>query len=173
MGVNKSRRPILAPQGTESVIPGVDTDAFADLTDGAGDMSAAGDKIVKVNAGGTALEYDDPAAGVVDFELTEVDTGRLWIDGDPVYETVIAFAAGPNNEQITGAHGVVALRTIISLTGILEAGDVHRSLPNADTSDVGESIDLAGGLTVIWLTSASNYSTYSGHVIMQYTRDPS
>jgi hypothetical protein len=170
MGVNKSRRPILAPQGTESVIPGVDTDRFQDLTDGPGDLSSSGDKIVKVNAGGTALEYDDAASSATNYSATETATGELWIDAAVVYRKVVAIATGPNNEQLSTPHGITGIATMISMTGTIVASGVVRPLPNSDNTAIGESIEMASDATNVYLTTTANYSTYAGHFVLIYTK---
>jgi hypothetical protein len=175
MGFEKIRRPILTPPGTDSTIPGVDTDAFADLTDGPGDMSAAGDKIVKVNAGGTALEYDDPATGGINYSTSEQDTGLTWTDAATVYQKTVAIPAGPNNSQVAVAHGITGLADVVDLAGTIYIGggtDVGRLLPYAHSTDITQNIELAWDTTNVYLTSGTNgdFSGYAGTYTIRYTK---
>ena len=114
--------------------------------------------------------------GFVNYLTSEIDTGILWIDGRTIFRKVFTFAAGPDGSgALNIPHGITGDFYIISLNGMIDADATDATffpLPYVNANNTG-SIDLGKVLTDIYLSSAGvDYSSWHGHIIMEYVKDP-
>ena len=70
---------------------------------------------------------------LVDYSTTEINTGKTWIDGKPIYRKVIQVSGHP----ATIVHNISNLDKVIGLSGYIlrsESVVVNMSLPHIDTN---------------------------------------
>lgn len=107
------------------------------------------------------------------FSTTETATGQNWIDSTtPVYQKVVAIAAGPNNSTVTVAHGISGLSVLIDVRVVVGSSGTFVQLPNVSAAASVEQCTMAVDATNISLTSgvSGNYSAFSGYAILTYTK---
>ena len=102
---------------------------------------------------------------------------RLWIDDSDVYEVVVPFNSGPNAAEIYVAHGANPA-TVISARGMLLDGGSGEwiALPHPGNNVGGagndEPIHIKVDANRVYLASLGDYSSYSGHVIVEFVPSP-
>jgi hypothetical protein len=115
------------------------------------------------------LYLDSNIIGGVDYSLTEQATGLRWIDGKEIFTKTVAFPVGPNNGGVSAAHGIVGLSDVVSMTGYLSNGSLWMALPNGNDATAGGTRVLIDD-TLASLVSTANFSSFSGHLILTYTK---
>lgn len=115
------------------------------------------------------LFLDTDIVGGVDYSLSEQATGLRWIDGKEIFTKTVAFSAGPNNGGVSEAHGIVGLANVVSMTGYLSNGSLWMAVPNGDDATAG-GIRVLIDDTLASLVSTSNFSSFSGHLTLTYTK---
>jgi len=169
--------------GSDWILVGVTT--FLGLSDTPSSFTGQGGKILAVNVGEDALEFISPAAGgkgftgkdfYADFSTSETDTGLAWTDGKKIYQKVIAIAAFPNAagspSLLQTAHGVAGIAKFVDAWGYAKnaAGETI-PLPYIHSASAGYGISLAVDATYINTRGyGADFSGYSGHVVIQYTK---
>lgn len=108
--------------------------------------------------------------GAGGFSTSEQNTGVSWIDGSSIYQKVISFAAGPNNNTALVAHGITGLGTVVSLQAMLSDGTTRIQVSSSAAGTATNSIRLTMGGTNVAMSSTGNFAGYSGHVIVNYTK---
>jgi hypothetical protein len=145
-----------------------------------GDPGATGATGATGAAGATgatgATGPQGPEGVAPDYETTQVSQNRLWIDDSGVMEVVVSFGNGPNNEESYVAHGI-APATVISARGMLTDGaGAWIALPHPGNNVGGagndEPIHIKVDGSRCYLASLGDYSSYSGHVIIEFTPTP-
>ena len=110
------------------------------------------------------------------YSTTEVDTGKIWIDGKPIYRKVIECGYGPNGTTSTTKsvpHNISNLGDVISISGFCK-GDSGAYLPfpyeptNLNTKD-GLAVYISNG-NVVATTLGFNFNTYKIYAILEYTK---
>ncbi len=101
------------------------------------------------------------------FSLAEVPTGRLWVDGKPIFRKVVDFGALPNAATKDVAHGVVTPAFFVHVYGIgltISGTGVSFPLPN-----VGALVETDG--TNVSVTAPGDLSGYTAsYVVLEYTK---
>ena len=124
--------------------------------------------------GGTRAELSKLIQAGERAASTEVLTEKVFL-GKPVYAKTLFFAAGPNGNTVTVAHGAGTLDQVLSIRGVLKAGTgasaVFRPLPHegvdgSNTNFIQCQINGAN----IELTSLANFSASAGYVVIEFTR---
>ena len=87
--------------------------------------------------------------------------------GATLYGKAIAVGAGPNAGTVNAAHGVTSPDLFVKIDGYLASGTTTRFV-NSDDGTVLLAAHRDGDNIV--LTSASNLSGYSGHIVIYYTK---
>ena len=100
------------------------------------------------------------------YTATETATGETFL-GSPVYRKVFTITAFPNNTTTLFDHGVTNLGTVLDLYGTAVDGD-----GNGITVEYRNTLYLRYTPTQIGMASTSDYSGYSGYIIMEYTKTP-
>lgn len=103
------------------------------------------------------------------LSTSETETNETWIDGKKIYRKVIAVANFPNATSANVAHGVTGIDNTIRVWGRMKSGTVEVPLPNADPT-AGASDGLFRNGANIEVRCGTNRSSYSGHVVIEYTK---
>lgn len=103
------------------------------------------------------------------YSTSEVNTGKKWIDGKPIYSKVVNVNALPNNAQTGYQHDIDDVDEFITIRGIAKSSTLSLPIPFVDRSG-STNIQLyasASGFTV-----STNYdaSSYAGKFIFEYTK---
>lgn len=129
----------------------------------AGSLAAAG---AAQDAADAAQADVDALSGMVTAE-TLVGT---WL-GSPLYRKVIAIAAGPNNSTVNVAHDITGVADFVHVTGMISNGSTIRPLTTPEgTSTQSMKFALTSTNLVLQSGSGGDYSGYSGHAILYYTK---
>jgi hypothetical protein len=61
---------------------------------------------------------DERIADTGSYSLDEIDTGKKWIDGSPIYRKVFSIPYLPNTDTVNIPHGITNLRWVTKIDGI-------------------------------------------------------
>jgi hypothetical protein len=92
----------------------------------------------------------------ISYAASEKITGDVWINGSPIYRTVVEIASLPNATTTGYAHGIT-FAGVVKMDSIMNNGTQWLA-----TS--GVSVDA----TNIQVSTAEDLSSYSAHVILEY-----
>jgi hypothetical protein len=171
VGTLKIRQKILAPNLTgEAVIDQTARDAATAAQATADAAQASADaNTVNVASNLAAIE-----AVQSDFDVVAGETLLGTYLGQPMYRQVFAVAAGPNvGATVNIAHGISSLTTLVSIQALLQgASGTWHFLPVIDTAlATQQCVVRVDATNVILIAGAGgDYSTYTGHVILLYTK---
>jgi hypothetical protein len=98
------------------------------------------------------------------FDTDEVNTHQSWIDGKPIYRKVIDVGAFPNSSIKEVSHNIRGIDQVIKIHGLAKNSTYKHVFQQGDCN-----IYVTGAF--IWIDAASNYSTYEGYVILEYTKN--
>lgn len=117
---------------------------------------------------------ENPTAPIVlDYSLTEVDTGYTWTDGSPIYKKTIDFGALPNNGNKYVPHGITNLGQMVEIkgVGIQTTGENPATLPIPHFSFTsGASVEIYTNLNNVFITTGMDRSNVNGYVTLYYTK---
>lgn len=128
------------------------------------------------SSGSTIAEVKASVVQSQSYSLTETLTGGTWVGGAPIYRKCLALAAGPNNSEVTTAHGIAGVVRFVSMRAVVNATTSHRQLPFVgdpieDKSPVDPtSIQLRADDTNVYCKASGNYSASAGHIVLEYTK---
>ena len=126
-----------------------------------------------------------------EFDTSEKDSGRRWINNEVIYQKIIAVtgpsksAAGAGGDvTVYNAHGITNMEVLIELRGYITDGSFTMPLPSFmgaynDNINNGTGYEgLAGRRTIdIYVTNTDlamrvglDISEFSGHVMLLYTK---
>lgn len=183
LAVTEDTNDLYISDGSDWILVGVTT--FLGLSDTPASFVGQEGKVLAVNAGANALEFVSPAAGgkgftgkdfYTDFSTSETDTGLAWVDGRKIYQKVIAIAAFANGAVtptlLQTAHGVAGIERFVDVWGYAKnAAGQTVPIPYIHSASAGYGISLAVSDTYINTRSyGADFSGYSGHVVIQYTK---
>lgn len=158
----------VAQTKTESNIDTYSCNYINDLGIGGGDSLPIGTQVVY---NGTSIP--DGWEEVEDYSTTEIDTGKTWIDGKPIYRKVITGTLSGTEKQ-SFPLGINNLGMIISLNGIVSNGNNFFTLPSYRGSghDTGIQIwaDTTYGVSIICENDRAGYTAY---IQVEYTKTTS
>jgi hypothetical protein len=105
------------------------------------------------------------------YLLTETRTGKIWMDGRPIYRKVISCGALPNATETSDAHGITDISDIVGVSGHASHADgfwVPLPYPaiGADNQDIRVSADT----TNVYIKTAYNWIAWNGWVVLEYTK---
>ena len=126
------------------------------------------DNIKKLHAGNLGTEEKVSALQI--FDDAETDTGKVWIDGKPIYRKVIN-AELPNSTTKTINHGIANLGDLVFFNAYSKyaEGTNRRKLGDAGSG----AISLAVSNTDIIIVTNQNLSGIYADFILEYTKaDP-
>lgn len=97
------------------------------------DQSGAGSETIGVlSVGDTDYNIKQKKANVINYSITEQDTGRKWIDGRTVYQIVIT---GTTDNRIYFIPNTTDIDFVISTQGYLSDNSFNFNIPYFDGSD--------------------------------------
>ena len=105
----------------------------------------------------------------VDFSSNEVDTGKKWIDGKPIYEKTISLGALPNNNEIQVDHNITFDRVIDYIAIAQNSAGTVLKLPflsPTSSNNVGATVNA----TKVTVFTGSDRSGFTGYCTIQYTK---
>ena len=127
---------------------------------------------IQLEEGTTATDYCE----YINFEnIQNIITGNElatneYIDGKQVYMKRINCGTLPNASQKAVAHGVSGF-VLIDIKAVFSGTSGDRLfVPYVNPNNVSESIALGLNNNNIYLTTAIDYSSYTGYVTMYYTK---
>lgn len=102
------------------------------------------------------------------YSTTEINTGKKWIDGKPIYRKVIDCGALPNNTTKNVAHGINNLKKVIKSEGYSD-NNAGTQIPIPYVSGIPLSIYV--DTTNIVIQTSGNYTNYvNTQVTIEYTK---
>lgn len=93
-----------------------------------------------------------------------------WIDGKSLYRKVVNIGTLPNNTSGGGPHGISNINLIVKIYGYCTNGSAFRPLPCSSTNTSIGIIDVFADPTYIYVRTNANMSSYSGFVVLEYTK---
>lgn len=124
-----------------------------------------------VQSGNMHAVTSNAVAESLSYSTTEQATGGKWIDGKPIYRKVIDCGTLPNGTTKTIANAFSNVDTIIQIKGVAQSTGYTLPIPYNDI------VANNGGLRVfildkkdIELGTGTNFSAYTGILIVEYTK---
>jgi hypothetical protein len=114
-----------------------------------------------------ALDPED-VAGEPNYTTTEQLTLQTWTDDAPIYKKTVAIASLPNATGGNTAHGITGLDVLVDIKGVATNGTRRLPLPYVHSGTDLIMMEVDG--TNIVITTAADYSTWTGHVTLYYTK---
>lgn len=128
----------------------------------------------KSGASITLSAGDVGALPKVAYSTAEVNTGKTWIDGKPIYRKSYAVAAFPNKGFVNVPLNISNLGQVVDYYGIASDGTNTIRVPyySVDGDLYGIQISISNNSTLVLKTNESgNRSDYSGTVTVEYTKE--
>lgn len=122
----------------------------------------------KTQYGATAFT-DDDGSSVEAYSTNEVKTNKVWIDGKPIYRKVIDIGELPNTTIKSVSHGISSLGSVVKTYGIAISNGSQLPLPFVSLSSAN-CIMYAILATTIDINTGSDRTSYSGWVVVEYTK---
>lgn len=110
----------------------------------------------------------------VAYSTAEVNTGKTWIDGKPIYRKSYAVAAFPNKGFVNVPLNISNLGQVVDYYGIASDGTNTIRVPyySVDGDLYGIQISISNNSTLVLKTNESgNRSDFSGTVTVEYTKE--
>lgn len=101
---------------------------------------------------------------VDDYSTDEINTGKLWIDGKPIYRKVVDFGTLPNATSKNFTHNI-SVDTVIKCYGV-----VYRASPYARWTIPTDNIYVYCNLENIIIQTTINRTDCTAKVILEYTK---
>ena len=122
---------------------------------------------------GTQVEYtgDTIPTGweqVNDYSTTEIDTGKKWIDGKPIYRKVVSDTTSSSSDQ-TMLSTITNLDYCISIKGILVDSGYSIVIPSYVNSNNYTNCAMTDGKKP-YLSVSSGYRSKAFTLIIEYTK---
>ena len=99
------------------------------------------------------------------LSTSEFDTGKRDTSGNVIYGKLFNVANLPNAATLNITHNVTFTR-VWGLWGTATNGTSHRPMPNPGANP----IELACNATQIQIVTSTNFSTWSGFVVLEYVK---
>ena len=128
-------------------------------------------KLLKNRAGDTIIPVVD---WLEDYSTSEVDTGRLWVDGKHIYKKSVSIGSMPNNTQVSKAHGISNFSQLIKAELRWKDTADNRWYYNArwDNTTTYVILDGVNATSVVISGKGTNWSTRTnnGYATIYYTK---
>lgn len=105
------------------------------------------------------------------YSTSEINTGKKWIDGKPIYRKVIEVGTLPNATTKTVAHGISNLGRVVQLYGQAKyiSEDITFPLPFISRTN-NACVELYATNTNIIVASGVDRTNQTGYVVIEYTK---
>ena len=106
------------------------------------------------------------------YSTTEVNTGKTWIDSKPIYRKVINCGNLPNNGTKNVDFNISNIDNIIFVfaMGHDTINNNYWNIPTISTSGTQYTIDIAITPTQVRIRTATDRSSWTAFVTMEYTK---
>lgn len=101
---------------------------------------------------------------VADYSINEINTGKKWIDGKPIYRK--CYSGNTGNDNISIDSGITNLNQIISLDGMINDADYGLSMKCGGYLDGNNNYSF---LYYVWNTNKINCYMASAWMRGTYT----
>lgn len=112
-----------------------------------------------VNANDTAF------TNATTYSTTEVDTGKKWIDGKPIYRKVFNYGQLPNNTSVGVKHNI-PIDTPVSAKGTVKTRSGAYNAWTIPSPNI--FVDLS--YNEVFISTNTDRSNLDGLVIIEYTK---
>lgn len=102
------------------------------------------------------------------YSTSEIRIGT-WVDGKPLYRTVVNFGALPNSSAKNAVFATTD-KNITKIYGIARSSTNNLPLPFVVQDAPTNSIGINCGNGNIWVQTGSDRSSYSAYIIIEYTK---
>jgi hypothetical protein len=111
--------------------------------------------------------YADGYINLLKYSTDEINTGKKWIDGKPIYQKTINCGELPNSTNKQIPHGITNLDTLIRMSGCANSNNsVYITLPLSGVHPADIYINTSN--LIIFTTD--NRAGYYGYVTVEYTK---
>lgn len=130
----------------------------------------------EIAAGAMALAQQAMESGGQDiYSTTETKTNKVWIDGKPIYRTVVDFGALPNNTTKHINTTITGVETVTDYKGIAlnSAGSALclPFIPDNGSNNYSISLFLDALATGIYIWTGMDRSAFTrSYVTIEYTK---
>lgn len=107
------------------------------------------------------------------YSTTEINTGKKWIDGKPIYRTVFEYGTLPNAAGVSKNHNIINIDKIIHQEAIANNSEgMTYSLPHVAAPNMGSGMTMAmrTDKTNVYVYCSSNMTSYTAYFIIEYTK---
>lgn len=107
---------------------------------------------------------DVVANAVTSFKATETESGESWLGDEVIYQRVYSIAALPNSAALVTVLNITGITKVLSANGSVDQGsNLVKMVPCA-------GIEVEADLTNLTITTDSDLSAQSAHVIIKYLK---
>lgn len=103
------------------------------------------------------------------YSTSEINTGKKWIDGKPIYRKVIDIGTLPDTTTKSVAHGITNFDLCISLVGVVKNSTSRLTIPSV-WNDATETIGIYANGTSVIVSTSKDRGSFSGYAILEYTK---
>lgn len=110
---------------------------------------------------------------IMDYSITEVNTGAKWINGSAIYKKTVNTGALPNATSATVAHGISNLSKIIRLEGYALRSTDNVMFPLPFASPTGATADISvtvNGTNIAIATGIDRSNIAESYITLYYTK---
>ena len=126
---------------------------------------------------GTQIEYtgDTIPTGweeVNDYSTTEIDTGKKWIDGKPIYRKVLSIgsvSAGTTKDISVSSLNISELFFNTS-NSYIKSGSIFLTIPRVHNSDATAQVEVRSTTTTLSIRCGAGITIDSGYITIEYTK---
>lgn len=106
------------------------------------------------------------------YSTSEINTGKKWIDGKPIYRKVIEIGVLPNATSKSVAHGISNLGRVVQLYGtFINSPNKWATIPWVSTVAAGNNVFCEVDASDVRVTTGVDRSTDTDcYVILEYTK---
>lgn len=119
-----------------------------------------------VEEGNLHAVTSNAVAESLSYSTTEQKTGGVWIDGKPIYRKVIDCGAMPNATSKGVLHNIQNFGYLIDSKILAKTAEGIRVVCNYG----GTSLSLYVDNVNVIISSAYDFSSYSGYAVLEYTK---
>ena len=119
----------------------------------------------------TGVSVEDKIDTISSYSTTEKVVGT-WINGKPLYQSIVSCGALPNNTTKVTAHGITGISKVVDITGYAFNGNDSIPIPYFNAQNANVKVGLYANASNIIINSGSvDMSSYSeSYVTLRYTK---
>jgi microcystin-dependent protein len=130
---------------------------------------------VKAKQVGLPIDLQQQISKQNSYSTSEINTGKKWIDGKPIYRKVIDCGVLPNATSKSIATGLVNLSTVISIKGIANTAGAGTCLPipyvSIDSDDTSLQIACYFQSGNVYIRTFMDLTIYiKSYITIEYTK---